>query len=79
MCTQAARLAAERCDVRSALEVEAYAAWMAGTALLEREGAWQAALAKFVRAKWVGTDVEHDGVLCVCCVCVCCDTMMMMD
>jgi hypothetical protein len=42
----------EVCDTRSALEAEAYAAWMAGNVLLEKEADWARALGHFSRAKW---------------------------
>jgi hypothetical protein len=45
--------AAEVCDTRSALEAEAYACWLGGIVLLEKESDWEGALAKFGRAKWV--------------------------
>ena len=55
---------AEVADTRSALEAEAYSAWMAGNVLLEKEADWARALALFTRARCVG--------VCVCvCVCVC--------
>lgn len=44
-------LTAQRCDARSALEAEAYAAQMTGNMLLEREVDWEGALAKFVHAQ----------------------------
>ncbi|PNW81938.1 hypothetical protein CHLRE_06g267100v5 [Chlamydomonas reinhardtii] len=49
--TELARFAAERADTRGALEAEAYCSWMAGQLMLERESDWEAALAKFSRAK----------------------------
>lgn len=48
---QTAALVAARCDARSALAAEGYAAFLAGSALLERGNAWKAALAAFERAK----------------------------
>lgn len=38
-------------DTRSALEAEAYASWMGGNLLLEKESDWPKALALFTRAK----------------------------
>ncbi|KAG2502147.1 hypothetical protein HYH03_000634 [Edaphochlamys debaryana] len=46
-----ARISADRADTRGSLEAEAYAAWMGGNLLLERESDWEMALAKFTRAK----------------------------
>lgn len=46
-----ARLAAERCDTRGALEAEAYASWMGGLLALEREADWHSALAQLSRSK----------------------------
>ena len=45
------RLAGERCDARSSLEADAYAALMGGNVLLERESDWEGALARFLRAR----------------------------
>ena len=57
LCAQAARWASQlagladvRCDVRSALEVDSYAAWLQGCHLQEK-GDWHAALAKHARAQ----------------------------
>jgi signal recognition particle subunit SRP68 len=46
-----AALVGQRCDPGSALEAEAYAAWMHGNLLLEKESDWELALAKYMRAK----------------------------
>lgn len=46
-----ARLAAARCDTRTALEAEAYASLMAGHLGLEREADWKMTLARYTRAK----------------------------
>ncbi|KAK9814357.1 hypothetical protein WJX72_004470 [[Myrmecia] bisecta] len=46
-----ARVAAQRCDVRTCLEAEAYLAWMSGNVLLEKEVDWETALAKYLRAQ----------------------------
>lgn len=48
---QLARLSAVVCDARGALEAEAYAAWMTGTALMEGETQWEAARNQFSRAR----------------------------
>ena len=48
---QLAHLAGERADPRTALEAEAYSSWMSGSALLERETDWPAAVAAFLRAQ----------------------------
>jgi hypothetical protein len=48
---QVARLVVETCDTRSALEAEGYAAWLAGSHLLEKGGSWDKALARFTRAR----------------------------
>lgn len=45
------RLAGERCDARTSLEADAYASWMGGNVLLEKESDWEGALARFLRAK----------------------------
>ena len=45
------RLAGDRCDARSSLEADAYAALMGGNVLLERESDWEGALARFLRAR----------------------------
>ena len=57
LCAQAARWASQlagladaRCDVRSALEVDSYAAWLQGCHLQEK-GDWHAALVKHARAQ----------------------------
>jgi formylglycine-generating enzyme required for sulfatase activity len=49
----AAGLTAGDTDVvhTAGLEAEAYAAWLRGSALLEKEADWQAALAALMRAK----------------------------
>jgi RNA-binding signal recognition particle 68 len=39
------------CWLIAGLEAEAYAAWLRGSALLEKEADWQAALAALMRAK----------------------------
>lgn len=52
---QLARLSAVVCDARGALEAEAYAAWMTGTALMEGETQWEAARNQFSRARCVRT------------------------
>ena len=48
---QLAALTAARSDARTALEAEAYASWMSGNVLLERESDWGAALSRFTRAQ----------------------------
>jgi hypothetical protein len=48
---QLAALTAARSDARTALEAEAYASWMGGNVLLERESDWGAALSRFTRAQ----------------------------
>ena len=48
---EVARLAAARCDTRTALEAEAYASLMAGHLGLEREADWKMTLARYTRAK----------------------------
>lgn len=47
----ALRQASERCDARTSLEADAYAAWMGGNVLLEKESDWEGALARFLRAR----------------------------
>lgn len=37
--------------MRAGLEAEAYASWLRGSALLEKEADWQAALTALLRAK----------------------------
>lgn len=60
-----ADLCAQRADPRTALEAEAYASYLWGTVLLERETEWETALSKFLRARAVYEqlgkvgDVEH--------------------
>jgi signal recognition particle subunit SRP68 len=49
--TELVQLTSARCDARSALEAEAYASWMAGSLLLEKETDWEGALARYVRSK----------------------------
>ncbi len=46
-------LSGQRGDARTALEAEAYAAWMAGTHQMERAEEWQAALSSLQRSKCV--------------------------
>jgi len=46
-----AKLAAARCDTRSALEAEAYASWMKGMLGLEKEADWHVAADDLKRAK----------------------------
>lgn len=48
---QLAHLASERADHRTSVEAEAYAAWINGTALLEKQSDWDSALGALVRAK----------------------------
>ncbi|KAK9825392.1 hypothetical protein WJX81_008451 [Elliptochloris bilobata] len=48
--SELASLADARCDMRSALEVDAYAAWLQGCHLQEKED-WAAALVKLARAQ----------------------------
>ena len=48
---ETSRLVNARCDTKSALEADAYAAWLHGNLLLEKETDWELALAKFVTAK----------------------------
>ena len=45
------RLANERCDARTCLEADAYASWMGGNVLLEKESDWEGALGRFLRAR----------------------------
>lgn len=44
-------LAAARCDARTQLEAEAYALWLAGSLLLEKESDWEGAAARFLKAR----------------------------
>lgn len=50
LASQLSDLASKRCDDRTSLEAEAYALFMAGNLLFEKQQ-WEAALAKLVRAK----------------------------
>ncbi|KAL4457793.1 hypothetical protein ABPG75_012658 [Micractinium tetrahymenae] len=54
-------LTAARCDARTQLEAEAYSLWMAGSVLLEKETDWEGALARFLKARWEGSQ----GLLCL--------------
>jgi hypothetical protein len=45
------RIAGAVCDTRSAVEADAYASWMGGNVLMEKESDWQRALACYTRAK----------------------------
>ena len=54
-------LTAKRCDSRTALEAEAYEAWMSGNLLLEKENDWAATLKSFVRAKNVLEELARLG------------------
>ncbi|KAI8465561.1 MAG: hypothetical protein J3K34DRAFT_525289 [Monoraphidium minutum] len=58
-----ARFAAGVCDTRSALEAEAYSAWMAGNVLLEKESDWARALGHFTRAKKLFGELAKVGDL----------------
>ena len=58
-----ARLAAETCDARGALEAEAYSAWMGANALLERESDWARAHALFSRARKLFLELAKVGDL----------------
>lgn len=59
--SELARFAAARCDQRSALEAEAYATWMAACVLQEKEGAWEAALAKYGRCRRLLQELARVG------------------
>lgn len=51
--SELSRIAVECCDVQGRLEAEAYATWLHGSMLLEKESDWTLALAKFTRARSV--------------------------
>lgn len=58
------RFASHCCDTRGALEAEAYASWMAGNVLLEKETDWEKALAHYARAKYVSARPVPTVVCC---------------
>lgn len=49
--SELARIAGKVCDNRSQVEADAYASWMAGNLLMEKESDWQRALAAYTRAR----------------------------
>ncbi|WIA32643.1 hypothetical protein OEZ86_003445 [Tetradesmus obliquus] len=55
------RIAGTVCDTRSAVEADAYAAWMSGNVLMETESDWQRALACYTRAKKLFTELARVG------------------
>jgi len=59
--TDLVRLTSEICDHRTALEAEAYAAWMNGNYLLEKETDWQGALTSFLKSKKLLEELSKVG------------------
>ena len=60
--SELASLSGQRGDARTALEAEAYAAWMTGTHQMERGEGWQPALSSLQRSKCV--QATSDDLLC---------------
>lgn len=59
--TDLVRLTSGICDHRTALEAEAYAAWMNGNYLLEKETDWQGALTSFLKSKKLLEELSKVG------------------
>jgi tetratricopeptide (TPR) repeat protein len=59
--TDLVRLTSEICDHRTALEAEAYTAWMNGNYLLEKETDWQGALTSFLKSKKLLEELSKVG------------------